>query len=169
MNNWDSGVNEIQAPTPREAIRQRCLFRRDTGGPSGGPRQPGIGRPSVARRPGVRAMVAKVTTKREPASAVPSVSIARLSVPKAAAMNLETIPRGLPRNRPMTFLATRPDAKFTIVRRKKFRSGAWNRCDRRKPLFYVGIEHVLCYAPTRSGKGVGLIVRLCFPGSKACL
>jgi hypothetical protein len=94
------------------------------------------------------------------------VSIARLSVPKAA---VETIPRGLPRNRPMTFLTTRPDAKFTIVRRKKFRSGAWNRCDRRKPLFYVGIEHVLCYAPTRSGKGVGLIVRLCFPGSKACL
>ena len=86
MNNWDSGVNEIQAPTPREAIRQRCLFRRDTGapgGPRGAPRQPGIGRPSVARRPGVRAMVAKVTTKREPASAVPSVSIARLSVPKA--------------------------------------------------------------------------------------
>jgi type IV secretion system protein VirD4 len=37
--------------------------------------------------------------------------------------------------------------------------GAW--CDKRRRVHYLrhnGPEHVLCYAPTRSGKGVGLVV-----------
>ena len=47
--------------------------------------------------------------------------------------------------------------------------GAWR--DKNGKIHYLrhaGPEHVLCYAPTRSGKGVGLSCRLCFPGSKAC-
>ena len=49
----------------------------------------------------------------------------------------------------------------------QFTKQRWNGCFGRDYLRHNGPEHVLCFAPTRSGKGVGLVVPslLTWPGS----
>ena len=49
--------------------------------------------------------------------------------------------------------------------------GKWNRAFRRRYLKFATPEHVACYAPTRSGKGVGLVIpnALRWHGSLICL
>src|SRR5689334_16868432 len=49
--------------------------------------------------------------------------------------------------------------------------GQWNRAFRRRYLKFATPEHVACYAPTRSGKGVGLVIpnALRWRGSLICL
>jgi len=75
-------MRDVRAkPSPAPALLTGCVAR------SGGA---GIGASSsVARRPGVRAMVEKATPKQAVRAREPSVSMTRLSVSTAAPMNLE--------------------------------------------------------------------------------
>ncbi|MBL4940724.1 MAG: type IV secretory system conjugative DNA transfer family protein [Colwellia sp.] len=48
--------------------------------------------------------------------------------------------------------------KAGLLKRKGVVVGGWKGIFRTRPLRHDGPEHVLCFAPTRSGKGVGLVL-----------